>query len=277
MTWIRVNRRHPCPVCGRGDWCMVASDGAATCCARVESDRRVGGAGWYHATGTGSRIERREDEQPPRPSTLWWTSFVEDCEREGEERLPELARALGVSVDALLRLRTGWSRQHRAWAFPMTDRTGKVVGVRLRLPSGRKLAVRGGREGLFIPTGLPARLEGRRLLACEGPSDLAVLLDLDMYAIGRPSCTGGVRQVCELVRDRKPAEVVVVGDADGPGRRGARALASTLRCYCRVLRVFIPPQGDLRDWHPNRLELEVAIKRLPAMRAPRISTRRVAR
>jgi hypothetical protein len=47
-TMRRVTRAHPCPICGRADWCLLASDDAAAICARVTSARRAGAAGWLH-------------------------------------------------------------------------------------------------------------------------------------------------------------------------------------------------------------------------------------
>jgi DNA primase len=129
----------------------------------------------------------------------------------------------------------------------MSDASGLVVGIRLRRPDGRKLSVRGGKEGLFIPADLP---DGGRLLICEGPTDTAALLDLGFSAVGRPSCTGGTRHLVELVRLRRPSELVIVADGDGPGQRGAEGLAATLAAYCAVVRVITPPapHKDARAW-----------------------------
>jgi hypothetical protein len=79
----------------------------------------------------------------------------------------------------------------------MMDVAGRVQGIRLRFSNGRKLAVRGGREGLFVPSGLAAT---NQLLICEGPTDTAALLDLGFAAVGRPSCAGGTRLLVELLR-----------------------------------------------------------------------------
>jgi phage/plasmid primase-like uncharacterized protein len=127
----------------------------------------------------------------------------------------------------------------------MRDAAGEVRGIRLRGPDGRKWAVRGGREGLFLPAGLDV---AQRLLICEGPTDTAAALDLGFAAVGRPSCTGGAGLLLRLVRERHPAEVVVVADGDPPGQRGARDLAAELRGYVRVVRVITPPAKDLREW-----------------------------
>ena len=34
--WTRVTRRHPCPICEHGDWCLVSPDGTVACCMRVD-------------------------------------------------------------------------------------------------------------------------------------------------------------------------------------------------------------------------------------------------
>src|SRR5205814_890776 len=91
----------------------------------------------------------------------------------------------------------------------------------------------------------------RRLLIAEGATDAAALLDLGFPNVaGRPSCTGGTRQAAELVRIRRPAEVVLAADGDQPGRRGAGTLAAILAAYAPAVRVVTPPGGikDARTW-----------------------------
>ncbi|HEY7423272.1 MAG TPA: DUF3854 domain-containing protein [Gemmataceae bacterium] len=34
--WHRVNRTHPCPICGKADWCAYSADGRLARCQRVE-------------------------------------------------------------------------------------------------------------------------------------------------------------------------------------------------------------------------------------------------
>ncbi|HEX4589723.1 MAG TPA: toprim domain-containing protein [Gemmataceae bacterium] len=167
-----------------------------------------------------------------------------------------------------------------AYAFPMSDAKGRVVGIRLRRPDGIKLAVRGGREGLFLPT-VPSKVE-KRLLICEGPTDAAALLDLGYsYVVGRPSCTGGVKLLVQLAQKRRWPEAVIVADADEPGRRGADSLASLLVCYVPEVRVIVPP-GDVKDVRDflkgsgKRTDVEAAIDAAPVRRL-RVMTRRVTR
>ena len=45
---IRVSKQHPCPVCGRPDWCGIAEDGVVAVCMRVESNQTAKNGGWVH-------------------------------------------------------------------------------------------------------------------------------------------------------------------------------------------------------------------------------------
>jgi len=257
--WTRVSREHPCPICGKPDWCVFvgpADNPEAALCARTESPKRIGEAGWLHRL---------------RPSTTAWprwrstirraVKLVDDARggpdfgaladgwrlAENSTRLIDLAARLGVTTRSLARLRIGWTPEHRAWGFPMVDPTGRVLGIRLRLPSGRKLSVKGGHEGLFVPEGLSP---GGDLYVCEGPSDTGALLDLGLDTVGRPSCTGGVAHLVDLAQRLRPGRVVIVADADDVGQAGARRLAATLRAYVPDVSTITPPaqHKDARAW-----------------------------
>lgn len=262
---LRVSRNRPCPVCGRGDWCLAAEDESACLCQRVQegSRKRVGDAGWLHIL--------RDDEKPvtrprrrvavirPGEPAVDLGPLAASCGAAvNPEELQDLAESLGLTVEGLTRLRVGWAADHRAWAFPMHGPDGRIRGIRLRTWAGRKFSVTGGREGLFLPVGLTWRVG---LLVPEGPTDTAALLDLGFEAVGRPSCNGGVRLLCDLVKRTRPPEVIVFADNDEPkgrpdgstwqpGQAGAEALASALRVYAPRVRVIAPPTGikDARAW-----------------------------
>jgi hypothetical protein len=252
----------------------VATDAGAAICARVESLKRCGEAGWLHRL--------RDGGGPPR-SAVRTVAVPRPGARPDLERLTaafqaavqphevyRLARALGLSRVSLQRLGIGWSAEHRAWAFPMRDAAGLVLGIRLRREDGRKFAVRGGREGLFLPADGAGR-DGPLFIG-EGPTDTAALLDLGFPGVaGRPSCTGGIRLLVDLVQGRRPGAVVIVADADEPGRRGADNLASVLAAYAPAVRVIAPPDGtkDARAWvraGATRQDVEQVIGAAPVRR-----------
>ena len=283
-TWQRVSRRRPCPICGRPDWCLYAGPAdapTAAICARVESPKRAGEAGWLH--------KLREDPlQPPRrvrtvrpaakPAALpvdfaklaaGWQTIMHPY------NLQSFAANLGLSVPSLQRLQVGWSPEWRAFSFPMADATGRILGIRLRGHDGRKWAVPGSKQGLFVPTGLQP---GGRLLVCEGPTDCGACLDWGFQAVGRPSCTGGVKHLCELVKRLQPQEVAIVADNDQPdarGRRpgqdGAERLAAVLVAYVPAVRGIAPPapHKDARAWRRaggTAADVQAAIEAAPVRR-----------
>ena len=254
----RVTKQDPCPVCGKSDWCLAAPDGSAAICQRIEegSKKRCGEAGWLHIL--------RDDRQAPKrrpcrraiplvaaPQAKDFGMMAGQCsERLTPEALGGLADELGVSVQSLRRLGVGWNGA--GFTFPMRDATGDVIGLRIRYNSRFKAAQKGSRNGLFIPADLP---DGGPLLICEGPTDTAAALDLGFAAVGRASCNTGGRMLAEFARGR---DVVIVGDDDAPGRRGAVALAEALLLGCTSVRVIYPTGGakDLRAWKASGLTRE---------------------
>ena len=267
--WLRVSRSEPCPICLRADWCLVAPDGSAVICARIEdgSANRCGEAGWLH------RLRDSDDWQRSRTRTVRVKSVpiarteiealaksYRAAVKSGE--LQQLAHDLGVTADSLHRLRIGWDGE--SWTFPMMNAARAIVGIRRRFPDGRKLAVKGGSEGVFIPQDLS---DDDPLLIAAGPTDTVAMLDLDFAVIGRPSCTGGLRFIPELAKGR---QVVIVADADAPGQRGALSLASVLRLYCPTVRIITPPDGmkDARAWKragATRNDITEAMERAPIL------------
>ena len=241
--WNRVSRSVPCPICGRPDWCGVAPDGSVAICMRVESDRPTRNGGWLHSLGEprppAEPHERRKPSAPPAPNfpNLWrlWRQATTPADMEA------FGAELQVSPHALDRLGAARSPYGPAWAFPMYPAVGPTSGLRLRAPDGRKWAVTGSREGLF----LPSRPPGKELVLCEGPTDTAAALTLGLDAIGRPSCTGAVAKTIEYVRRNGVARALIVADADRPGREGAARLAGEMPVPCAVL---VPPAKDLRAW-----------------------------
>ena len=281
--WHRVSRRRHCPICDKPDWCMFAGDPdnpTVALCQRIESQKRCGDAGWLHRLRDDDqwRPNRRRTvsvpvaeplDVAPAPTLRHIAQLAQEfCQAVDAAALERLADGLGLSVESLKRLRVGWSAEHGAWTFPMTNTAGDVCGIRLRLQDGRKLSVRGGHEGLFIPSGLDT---GQKVLIAEGPTDTAALLDFGFAAIGRPSCTGGLKLLVEFCKTQKPTEVAIVSDGDGPGWLGAESLAVVLMAHCQAIRVIAPPDGidDAREWKragATRQEVEKVIQAAPVRR-----------
>lgn len=289
-NFARVNKKTPCKICGKFDWCLRTRDGAVAICMRVAdgSVKRIhcgaAGDGYLHRTGPASSSWRPSrvlthtvataDVADPR-----FGEFMESWRADTRpEALTDVAARLGVSADSLGRLGAAIvnSDQIRETgnpciydvgilAFSMRDAAGDVVGIRLRSRNGRKWAIRGSRNGLFTPVTPPP---SGRILVCEGPTDTAALLTLGYQAIGRPSCSGGRALIVDFVRRHRVRDVAIVADGDDPGRRGAADLATAIVAYVRAVRIINPPAGikDARAWKAAGLtaaDLDAAIKAAP--------------
>ena len=265
----RVSKDHPCPVCGRGDWCgligqdQAAPDGAV--CMRVESARQTKNGGWLHWLRDRDRTDRR-----PRPIVVPLATpvpaaniaelarrFQADAD-SASGWLAGVATGLELTVPSLRMFGVGLCAQQRCSTWPMADSEGRIVGINRRFADGSKRLFAGHHAGLYMPSDLPDSMAGYSLLVCEGGSDAVAGLDLDFLSVGRFSCSHGSALLLRLVRRRRPAEVVVIADQDAPGRRGAETVATALLPFVGKLKLIQPPTGikDLRAWRIAGLTAE---------------------
>lgn len=252
MTWNRVSRSRLCPVCGKADWCLRANDDSAALCMRIESDRPGKFGGWIHRLVEDGwkptrwrpvrKTSRNADVVPPDCESI----AKRLCGDVTDRQLRWLSRNLGVSVDALMAFRVGADSQRQVFSFPMVNASGRIVGLRYRACNGKKFSEKGGREGMFVPTGEL----GRRWLIVEGPTDAAAIWDLGFRSvIGRSNCQGNVAQLKTLARRKRPSSVLIIPDADKPGINGARQLSVSLSLIvpCRIETMRAEFGKDVRE------------------------------
>ena len=240
--WFRVTKSHPCIVCKHDSWCCIGQHHAL--CMRTESERPIqfksGETGWLHPLDG--------DYAPPKPTrkdtdrpNLNVMNLLEGWYSDPSfPTMDLLANSLGVSVQSLALLGCVWAKPHHAWAFPMRNGDGGYVGIRLRSPDGKKWAVKGSKQGIFLPHGDPKKTA----LICEGPTDTASAITLGYYAIGRPSCSGGLFDILLALRRMNVSRVIIVGDNDDPGLQGAETLQRHLTVPSTVV---ILPCKDMRE------------------------------
>lgn len=168
-------------------------------------------------------------------------------------QLQALSEELCVSAKSLAFLELGWAEEAHAWTFPERNAQGNVIGIARRMPDGRKGMLKGSRRGLYIPPNWQ-KVSGQ-VLVVEGPTDTAAAFDLGFSVIGRPSATGGVDLLAELLEEES-REILILGENDKkygewPGRKGAQnvALALAFRLH-RDVGWGLPPSRfkDLRDF-----------------------------
>lgn len=253
----RVDREHPCGICGKPDWCLVAPDGSAAICSRIEEGARsrAGDAGWLFILREDDRPAPRSRSVRLRPPPPDLAPLVAARVASTPARnLERWARELYVSVAALQQLRSFESKRWvHCLCFPMVDALGQVVGVRVRHRSGKKWSAPGSRAGAFVPADMPAT---GPLFLVEGPTTCTAALTLGLAAVGRSSARPAddleLPALQQLARGR---DVVLVGEndqkADGkwPGRDGAEHAAERLLLFAASIRVTFPLSQfkDLRD------------------------------
>ena len=144
--FARVSAKQPCPVCNHRDWCLVSREDetnpSKVVCARVESRRRFGQAGWLHVLrddgkrwdGVHRRTVRLDQAEPRCERFAALVSQYQEAIDPG--RLALFAKSLGLTVESLERLGVGSTGE--ACAFPMTDPDDRVVRIHLRFQGGVK-------------------------------------------------------------------------------------------------------------------------------------------
>lgn len=251
--WKRVTKQDPCPICGKDNWCQFGD--RAMKCMRVESPHACDGGGWYHFYLDGKiDFVPKEKEIAPKEIDAYgmMRRFEADHDREFDF---VLAEKLGVSVESIKYLGAVYTKKYNAWAFPMRDGNGNIIGIRLRNMSGFKWAVRGSLQGVFIPQSYAVNQNTICYLP-EGPTDTLALLSVGLYAIGRPNCMCGAKIINQYLKKIGVNKVVIVADNDEmkhlgprdgrPGIEGAQKLKKELGMRSCI---YAPPSPckDVRE------------------------------
>lgn len=232
--WQHASKQNPCPICGKPDWCTFGQK--AMLCQRVQSEHPHVKGGWYHFYDSASsyRPPELKPKEAPRPlenAADWIKKWRMNTSRP---MFYAHAESLGVLAESLIAIGACWAQEHRAWAFPMYDGAGNIVGIRLRSTNGFKWAVPGSRQGVFVPN--PSVHPRPVAFLPEGPTDTAAALSIGLYAIGRPTCNFDSSVVRDTLRRIGIYTAVIVEDNDKPiagtgkrpGSEGARKLKSEL-------------------------------------------------
>lgn len=256
--WMRVDRQNPCPICDKPDWCTLSPDSSLACCMRQDQGalKALSNGGWLHRLIDQPKPYRAR----PKPPTLAVIALP-DLPRMDASRMQKEAGALGVAPVALemLDIRVHGGNP----AFPMRDADNRVIGYRIRTQEGKKFSVNGSQNGLFIPQVETWKPKEEPLFIVEGPTDTAALLSLQLWAIGRPSNTGGLEMLAKFAKPFRQVAILADRDANDLAQKatasGAIRLAETLPADCRV-KIFHPPCAkDARKWMQQGATLEVIL------------------
>ena len=245
--WKRAGGKLECPICGKKDWCLVSSDKTAAICPRIEagSKKYIEGSGYLHILKESDKswpVQSYRFELPSH-NVIMADIAKKYMIKSGDRRLARLSDLLGIEEEALTSHWIGYSGSKKGFTFPMFRAKFQVLGIRIRQDGGKKFAVKGSKEGLFIPREFYK--DKRPVVVCEGPTDAACCTSFDFRTVGRPSCLGGQKLLVELLEDE---HVCILADSDGPGQTGAQKLAEALFRKSKSVSVATPPAKDLREW-----------------------------
>src|SRR5512137_1184728 len=114
MSFRRVSKASPCPVCKKPDWCRVFADGWAEC-MRLQSDKPAKSGGWMwrlrgESTPHPSPLPVRGGEGGGKPPAINATKLMREWRAATPPAaLDEFAAALGVSTAALVAVGAAWA------------------------------------------------------------------------------------------------------------------------------------------------------------------------
>jgi hypothetical protein len=262
MSWIRVSRKKPCPICGEPDGCVISPDGCVCLCSREPSDKLIGEpfAGGYKHILNKESIGRKfckvftKSSEPKIKPEEWHKKMVYYCSGMTLTDWMLISQNLGLPAMALTRYFVGkYPCDRPAFTHPMWTGWGKLCGIRICDLNGNKWSVTGSRNGLFIPTVLTGESP---LIIPEGRSEPIALTALGFDTIGRFSCCGGLEDIKVFLRKNPYKQVVIMSDNDVahyhkdgsiyfPGQEGAAKLSGQLG----GLQVIKPPFKDMRAWY----------------------------
>jgi hypothetical protein len=172
-----------------------------------------------------------------------------------------LAKAQGVSVGTLRYFGVGchFSFDHASECYTIPQRSldGELCGFRTmsKTPERDKRSIFGSRTGAFFSREHISRESiklSNYILIGEGFSDAMIAFDLGFTSvIGRSNCVGELNEIADLVEKIQPRHILIVPDADAPGRDGAAELVLEIEdrnTSTKIHNIALPEEHDIRSW-----------------------------
>lgn len=180
------------------------------------------------------------------------TGFVDALQdAPGKRRRDALMRKRGWTEDTLNHFEIGWDGER--YTFPVCDEGGVCRNVRRYLPGGKPKLMsyaRGyGKNRLFNLDALErARENDETIVVCEGEPDCITAFQYGLNAITTTGGAGSWRD--EFTPPFQSLDVILVPDADDPGRAGMQRIGQKLCGVTKSIKtVALPTDGsDLSDF-----------------------------
>lgn len=217
---IRVGDANvECPICHRKDWCLIAEDGSAAICSRIEkgSVKRVGEAGYLHILS--DKFEPKKYEVAPAPDINWNTLVTVQAVKLLSKRkaFGEFCKQTGINPIAALRFNMGYAD---GWmTTPLYREANVISGIHKRKDSFKRM-VKHSKLGVFVPSAF-FQYKCRALAVTEGFTDTVAAIQYGFNAIGKFNSHCGDEWVSYYARHIKCERVLIFADNDDIGREGA--------------------------------------------------------
>ena len=245
---IRVGDANvECPICHRRDWCLVAEDGTACICSRIEkgSVKRVGEAGYLHILSKDFSPKKYEAE--PAPYIDWHTIVsIQGANLLSKRKaFGEFCRYTGINPIAALRFNIGYKD---GWFnIPLYREANIISGIQRRKGSLKRM-VRHSKLGVFVPSAF-FQYKCRTLAVTEGWSDAVAAVQYGFNPIGKFNSHCGDEWVSYYAKHIKCERVLIFADnnEDGLGQDGAEKTEKFIFDTNKIhVSVVVVEAGDLK-------------------------------
>jgi hypothetical protein len=245
--YIRVSRHNPCPVCGKGDGCLIHRRGQYVICMHIPSRTRWK-LGYMHRLdeeGKAQIIKYQVSKPKPRPKhdeDYWRILQNLLVSNVADEQYQLIAQWLDVSVKALQAIGMGYLTSQCACTFPIRNGLREIVGIQKRFSDNGKECIKGSSVGLFIPKDF---MPNSLVYVTEGVTDTMAAFDLGLNVVGKFSAMCGDDDLCTLVDTNVP--VHIIADNGEAGLHSSYKLARRLRKRQDAQVVVLPYSSDICD------------------------------
>lgn len=254
-----------CPVCNKPDGCLVADDGTACICARIEegSIRKVGQGnfrgGYLHVF---EGFKPKSYVAPEAPDINWNSRMTSQAHNllSHRKEFAALCHDININPIAALRFNVGWLKD---WlTIPIYSKAGEISGIQRRAKKAKRYMEWSG-VGVFVPTTF-FQHRSRTMAVCEGWTDAIAAICYGYNPVAKMNAFCGNDEVLYFAEHHPTVNRVILfadNNSDGVGEDGARETAGMLdESLCDFeTKVVVTPRDDLRRCWLNRMDIEEVI------------------
>ena len=253
---IRVGDANvECPICHRRDWCLLAEDGTACICSRIEkgSVKRVGEAGYLHIRSKDFSPKKYEAE--PAPDIDWHTivSIQGANLLSKRKEFGEFCKYTKVNPIAALRFNIGYEK---GWfTIPLYREANVISGIQRRKGALKRM-VKHSKLGVFVPSAF-FQYKCKTLAVTEGWSDAVAAVQYGFNVVGKFNSHSSDEWVAYCAKHIGCERALIFADNDDVGKEGAERTKKYLFSANKIpATVVIVEAGDLKKAYNTGISIK---------------------